>query len=428
MRRALLPVLFAALACGLPSGPEDAGSADASVPEPAFPPEVTAPEAVDLGTFDGAPCPTATREVCFENVGAHEARLDAVSVTGDTAFDLAAAAQLPALFDAGASLCVTVRFASAAPGGAHAAVLEARLFGRDAPLRVALAAADAYDYRRLDVFHQPDPPRGDVLFVLDDAPATRALALEENLHFLAEPWSQGSLPLRVAVTTTALADDGALLPLGAPAVLDVHQDGFLEAFDALVAGRPIRDDTPDEGLAALARALEVHPELGRDGTQLDVVVVSASDDASATSTDAAVELVSGLGPRGPLVPFAAVVGPLRDGCDTGGASPVHVPPAPRYLEVADRTFGTSESACAADWARSLLPLEYPTVPSFRFSLRDPARPDSLRIEIETAEGRTYEASEWRYDPASGLLVLDGLTVPTYGATVRVAYLLACPAP
>lgn len=429
--RALLAAAALLAACGPASHAVDGGPApDAGTP---VPPVIEAPAAVDLGTFSDGACPRGEAEVCFDNVGAQDAVLEAVELSGGDAFGLRALPALPASVAPGDAVCATVRFLGAAGGGAFAATLATRFAGLEAPVEVALSAEDATDYRREDVFHQLEPPKADLLLVLDDAPLTSALRLEENLHAFADFLIHQGVLTRVALTTTALSDDGALLPLGAPAIFDVHDDGFLAAFDAAVAGRPVRDDTPDQGLSAVLRTLERHPDVVRDGVALAAIVASAGDDADA-ATLAVEDFVTDLlafkgGPRhANLVSFSAVAGPPPDGCSFEDGTAI--PTAARYREAVSVLGGVFGVACKADWYRGLFNLYFTTGDGYRSTYFLEAVPvvETLEVQAVDMDGRPYETT-WTYDAALNAIVFDPMSIPSPGSTLRVTYQLApCEAP
>lgn len=337
--------------------------------------------------------------------------------------------------------------------GQHYSPLYVHAVNEVSSLLVPLLAETNHEGLQLDRFVQGTDSQLDVLFVVSNT--TTMENFQRRLKAAIPGWltraQQEGVDLRVAVTTTGLvtrdqckngtqgAEGGRIIPVdGSRArVVSGSTPGAAEAIQAnldvglchsLVQGlettrqalsSPLvdsqddpRTDLPNDGNAGLLRS----------AARLAVVVVADEDDHSGFTTTSYLQFLQSI--KGPGMAHRSqlyALVPTDGSCSTAGNS------APRFTEVARATGGAVDSICQSDYQSFLAQLiRRAGDPQADFPLT--ATPDGTNGLAVRVQGRTVDATLWRYDAARNALVFQPTAVPKTGEEIEVRYRSVCAAP
>jgi hypothetical protein len=288
----------------------------------------------------------------------------------------------------------------------------------DAPVRVVVE----------DTFVQAPEPAVDLLFVVDDTAsmAQEQEALGDAAAALVDALGDAGLAWQAAVVSTDMSGSDAGWLRGDPFVLTPGLPD-VESLFALAFAVGVDGAAPEAGLAAAVEAVALAeaggPNAGfrRPDAALHVVFVSDDDDASdewlgLDPVSSFVEAMGGQDRAGLPARASAVVGPVPDGCTTANGT---AQAGARYKSVVERTGGTFQSICEADFAPLLAALAdvapaYPT----RFDLSQDPKDDDVGVAVDGA--RLTEG--WTLDRTDGPAVIFDVA-PAAGAEIVVTYVV-----
>ena len=394
------------------------------------------PEALALGGARGETpaCGSRVETVRVANTG--EADLEVAQLgTSDPAFRIVQARRTTAgVVDVTQAITmgpaevleIDVRyFADAGAAGPQQAELAIE-HGAMEPTRATLRATRSPS-RVTDAFTQPDLPKADVVFIVQD-PSTMPFASTALLDFGTALLSGlEASDSRVAVTATNVDSPSAGrfdACRGNRDILRPDEDTLADREVALrcALGMPRYPARRSAGIEAGIRVVagNLGGRIMRHDAAVALVVVSAEDDESATELDAAAAFFNGPSGRGRPdgVAIHAVTGPPAAPC--AGASP-----GTRYRDAAARTAGRAFDICEADWTAEAAAIASTVVgPRASFALSAPADAASIEVSIDGArlqEGpRTYS-----YDAAANAITFAGPAVPRARQRVDVVYSVVC---
>lgn len=387
------------------------------------------PRAIDFGVISS--CVGRSASLLVENVGAGAVVLGEATFSGRDPDAFALPEALPVRIGGGEAMVFSPRVAPSASGTVSAdLILSLETASSQARIPVSLRAVVAESLEVVDEFQQLEPPKLDLLLVVDPDLGSAEPRVRSNLEALADFIEHQGTWTRVAMTTPEV---GAPLlgPRGSEIVTATAASDLAAELSSRVSVSTAT--TPSEGLAAaltvLTTTVGAAGRFLRPDAYLSVVVTSPREDQSAGEPDAYVnDLLAIKGFRNTnRFSFSAVVGEAPNGCTIGE---VLAEPGARYIEVASRTGGVFESFCSADWARSLMNFSTTTFGfKTRFFLTNVPVPDTIEVEVEGEEVPSVGQSGtiyWAYDVATNSVNFSPLRVPPPGAHLTVRYLVECP--
>lgn len=294
----------------------------------------------------------------------------------------------------------------------------------------------------VESFSQADRARADILFVVDDSGSmdeeqtTLAREFDNFMKFAVEQ----QIDYHIGVVTTSIGSGypaGRLLPEGsANRIVSPLMPDPMGIFRANV--RVGTDGNPDEtGLEAAYLALSDPningPNAGflRPDAYLSIIIVSDEEDSSNRTLDFYANFFQNIkGPRGAnLVSVSGIVGTEDPECSGPGGSADY---GARYIEIARRTSGITESICNASWSVALQKLGLVAFGyKSRFILSSEPDLGSLHVFIDENPNDTEPPIEipqgplWTFTPDANAVDFSPLAVPPAGAKIDVQYTVAC---
>jgi hypothetical protein len=355
--------------------------------------EIT-PASYDFGELQ-VPCEDGV-ELTLQNIGNTSLQISALDLQGDDQLWLEAAPSLPLVLVPGEVAFATVSVQAGAPGEIEA-TLDAVSNDPRGAVSATQVAIITWAGETSDRFTVPEDPPVDVLFAVD-----RSSSMDDDAAQLGEAFENfiGALTASTRGWNIGVVTyDDACFNHG---VLDVNTPAVEDRFAEAVAMGLDHEIVLDEQLLQLTdRALRqtvsgaCNQDFLRAGALLHVIVVSdeperSTETASAWTWDHWLERFEAwvVGPS--LLKVSGVVD--LDDCNEG---------AEGYLEAIEATGGEALSICDASWAEHALALaEASSDFLFSFELSEQPDADSIVIEIDGTE----QASGWRYDAASNLVI------------------------
>lgn len=400
--------------------------------------QLTTPAEMDLGTSQV--CTASEWSVSVGNACAWAVGLVGLQIEGADVFGVKRQPAYPAIVEPGRSAAFTFVFTAIDPGDYTGVVrfLDDNDLGPSVSVR-----AGAAPLRRTDHFEMGRLPRVDTLFVIDDSPAM--LPHREKLEgFLREFVSNARrYPMRVRTgftTTSRLATDdcdgsgadGRLVPVDETGArwLETDADVPLEAWSDALARIRTCSGAPNEGFAAAWRALtelaalqddpaHEDPNDGnagflRDGALLDIIFVSAGEDASGDSLQTWLERVDAIQRERAV---HVTVGAIAPGCGAGRT---------RYQALAQARHGFVLDSCDPEWHAGYTDPSSPLVRT-RFQLSAgvatygtsdiEVRIDGEPLPAEAEDGTQH----WAYDVDANAIDFAPGYAPFDGQTLDVEY-------
>jgi len=395
---------------GVDAGPRDA-SMDLGEPPRDLGPApriLVEPRSVDFGEV-GADCP-APRDLTVTNLG-----VDPIEVSlfvGSPVFEALRAYEV---LPGGESRAFPVNFRFAAPGAFEtSAVVRASWPGaRRSEIDVELRAVRTERPTWTDRWTQPEQVPVEFVWIIRPPPPGAARTLRENLQAFSQfvhyqQFGQPSGGMWLDVARRDRAPSPVVLP---------NEDFADEAMARL-------EGPPDDGLLDRLVRLVDGDILPRNGDAvLYFILVSHAAEAGQLSVDRVLgALAERRGFRGlDRVRVNTISGGV-EGC-------LDASPAPRLLEIANRTGGVQESVCTLDWSRTL---EFPFVGGAigfqgRFTLTRRPLTESLRVDVDGVRVERTEASgqvNWSYDASAESVYFLPLSIPSPGQNITATYKVA----
>jgi hypothetical protein len=410
-----------------------------------------APNFLDFGPIR-ADCEPGTRRVYVSNQCPYPVQLANEWIGNGTSdqFSFLERPDLPVTLEPGQGVESTLAYARNV-WGQHYSPLFAQATDESVPLLVPLLAETNLPGQETEHFIQGTDNQLDVLFVVSNTNTMKDYqdALAQAIPgWLSDAKAKG-VDLRVGVTTTGLVtrsntcpggaeggEAGRLFPVNAtnPRVVTLttanaatvlSQNLHVGLCHNLVQGletmraalsSPLVDHADDP---VTAEPNDGNKGFLRPTARLAVVVLADEDDHSGFDPQSYVEFLRALkGPgMGHRVTFSALV-PVDARCTTAGTS------APRFLQVANGTNGSTDSICAGSSAYGALlggltQRAAGLQKDFKLS-KVPADPASLQV---TVDGAIAPDGSWHYDAATNSVVFE--TAPAAGQDVAVGYKAAC---
>lgn len=337
----------------------------------------------------------------------------------------------PATFEVAADRSVRLElfFPSVGPGAYRGRLaLGLQDAGR---LEVELSADIVPGHEVRDRVMVPERRVRDELIVINDAElmGDSLAALEANLRAYFQFQLAWGADVRLGFTT------GRYGPDGGGGVLIAPDDG---------GPRWLRPDEPERLMKFLSNLLTLRPgpssalfrsagevfesaSFLREGSEVQLIFVSALDDASEGSIDAWLDdfrALRGFRQRSSFS-IAAISGGSSRCSGPGGTAQA----SPRLLHAAEATGGVFQSVCTADWSRSLEDLStHAYLSKFSLRLSSVPRPETLAAFVDGREvlrkGRGGTV-HWTFDPASNAVVFAPYAHPEPGAELELRYFTSC---
>lgn len=301
--------------------------------------------------------------------------------------------------------------------------------------RVPLVGTAEPDQPVLERFDQPEGPKVDILWVIDDSCSMgdEQLRLIGNLSRFVDFADSQDSDYQMAVTVT----DGTSSRSGRferafpfPAVIrddyPEREAAFRETFQVGTAGSGI-----EAGLGAaknaLIRAQEEEPNINsgflRDDAQLAIVLMSDEDDQSIES-DPNLELffrtVKGPG-RESRTKIHAIAGPTTESCRNEEGRFLAAPGF-RYERFTKIFGGNFLNICEDDWSPLLTQLGLDTFePEDTWFLSQAADPATVRVFVNGAEVAQSATDGWTFNFSANAVEFNGTALPPPGARIEVRY-------
>ncbi|MEO1234077.1 MAG: hypothetical protein AAFZ18_34805 [Myxococcota bacterium] len=294
---------------------------------------------------------------------------------------------------------------------------------------VALNAQVLEEHTVEDVVRRPGGQVRDLLFVLDDSLGMVGFqaAFEASLRsFLG--WAQASAPnLRVGlISGRPVEEDGSrpILAPDEPPLIYVEPENAERLLKIWAERFSPRSGRSDALLAAALSGLRQENFLRPDST-IDVVVVTAGDDASKGAVDVWVDAFRELrGFRRPELMSLSVIAGGDGRCSGPGGE---ARPSPRLLKAMAATGGFFYSLCSHDWAPALEDLGHPS-PGFEVRLSEVPRVDALEVSVGGVGMATRDragARVWSYDGSVNRVLFTSAAPPEPGVEVEIRYPTSC---
>jgi hypothetical protein len=426
----------------------------------ALPPQVDVfPAELDFGTVTfrnpvGVParseCSSPSREVNLFTVGQAPVRIDGIEVdaSSDDLFVVTSVAvdDEPVLdpsqpFDVpgGLSMKVTVRFFPTRVDPAlHTGTLRIFHNAQGGESVVDLVGRAAPDVPVADSFEQPEGPKVDILWVIDNScsMADEQQRLVENLSTFIDFADEQEADYQMGITVTdGFSTDSGRLErcFPHPAIISGDYPQRNEAFECtfLVGtdGSGIEAGT-DAAKRALERAQQDEPNINtgllREDADLAIVVVSDEDDQSRnlSANEVFFETVKGPG-RASRTKVHAIAGPTTEPCGDGTGF-FNAAPAFRYQAMTENTNGLFFNICVGDWSPIFDQLGLDTFQAFdTFFLSQPAEPSSIRVFVDGLQIPNDPNQGYTYRFQENAIRFEGDAVPGPGASIEVRYSNQC---
>ncbi len=398
-------------------------------------------------------CNSAERLLSVYNLSAQLLTIDAIQLAdpADPSFELVQAPSCPASLASGSSAEVVLRYHpqdQQAHGGVLQLVAQSDGLGT---LMVPLLGQGTTETDQTDVFIQPQQPKTDVLFVIDNSGSmdwaqTELIAafpafLEQATN-LGAAFHIGVIATEVNTAETGFGDPprdivpGVLVQApGQPRIItNATPDPVAALADNANLGTCCSDEQ-EAGLGAAWMALSAplaedpaaNANFRRRDARLVIVVLSDEQDQSRGPTDFYVEAFRspGVADDPNAVQLAAIVGDAPAGCGNDLADS-----GSRYIEVADRTGGRFISICTADWAGAMSALGAEAFGDKRaYALSRPAENATPAV---TVEGQPVDRCPtpdcpdgWTYRPEANSVVFGADAIPAPGSEIAINYSAAC---
>lgn len=269
-----------------------------------------------------------------------------------------------------------------------------------------------------DVFEQTQEPPADVLLVVDNSQSMseEQARLAENFGSFVELLTTTTADYRLGVTTTDVALGGALI---GPAITPDTVDPVVVFSAQVQVGTDGSRDEQGLAMAAMATREDVNPGFLRPEAVTHVVFVSDEDDHSpAADVQTYVDALLQNKP-GESVHAHALVGDVPAGCLSGASA---ADAGTRYLDVATRLEGLTESICADDYGLvfEAIGLE---VSGWNpvFPLSELAASETVEVWVESVKMYERETDGWTYSIGDNAVVFHGRAIPRPGMAIRVSY-------
>ena len=448
-----------------PERPERTIALRATVAPPCL---VATPALVDLGIGEPG-CAPREREVRLVNRCDTPIAITAIetgatgSCTAGCPFAVEAAPGVPfGSIPAGARIHVRVTY-QPEQVGEDAGALVVRVADAPAPYLVPLVGRSSMDRARIDRFVEPDPPKIDVLWVIDNscgAPEQALIASHLDFFLAAAQAANADFHLGITTTDTGISDGnpnatgGRLVPVDAPRsdrILTRDHPDLAARWAATVVGQGIAGSGDEKGILAAKQALSPGlidradhpgtPSLPDDGNlgflradaALAIVFASNAADQDWQPTANYLDFFRGIkGHENPhLLRFHGIISDPGVGCPTDAADGT----GERYHELIAATGGVWQSWCSSDWAQVMRTIGQGVFGELgiEYRLSDkplcPACADAIAVRVNGRYiGRIGPngLSNWRYDPVDNRIVFNTDNFrPAVGSEVEVAYEAAC---
>jgi hypothetical protein len=121
-----------------------------------------------------------------------------------------------------------------------------------------------------------------------------------------------------------------------------------------------------------------------------------------------------------MVSVSSIVGPVNiNSCATASSAGL------RYIELADKTGGVTDSICTPDWTSSLEKIGKSAFgPRTVFPLT--AKPsDAARIVVKVNGANVGAGPAWAYDAVGNAVVFDSAAAPVAGSHIEITYPMGC---
>lgn len=424
------------------------------------------PNEIDFGQV-GVGCATRNRQVTIYNTGSQNAIIERIELPSGVSAEFVLGG-LPAPNTAiapGQSIDFTVRY-RAADLGQDIGFLHVFERGRMDPYVVPLYGEGAEDPVNEDRFTQLETPEVDILFVIDNScsMSDEQASLGANFtSFINFADAQG-LDYQIAVVSTDVSGCPGNASPQRPTALDQGQCGYFAdgdgdasqvnadwrmitpteqpspeaAFGAIVT-QGINGAGVEEGLEAAYRALSSPLITGWNGgflrqdAYLALIFVSDEEDQSPQTVDFYSNYFQNIkGFRNTqLFSASAIVNPSSGACGGGGSNI-----GARYIEVANRTGGITESICTQDWSTSLQNLGLSVFGyKSKFFLSNQPVAGTVEVLVSSEVGGTPVVVaprdmgsgqvRWTYDVASNSVNFGPLAIPEPGSEIIIRYIPEC---
>lgn len=405
------------------------------------------PRQLDFGSV-GVNCASRDRLITLFNTCASSVTVTSVAVpsTSSSRFSVGRLPPLPRTISGGGSFDfgLTYRPTVLVEDVGSVEVTQA---GNSGKLAISVRGQGAPEPAQTDVFTQPEIPKLDFLFILDDsatmADKQSALTTSLSAFFAYLDWQP--IDYHVAITTTDVSSTGAqgrFLPLTGsnPRVITRSTPNRTQAFAQNVAvgtGGSETESLLRPFYLALTRPLINGHNTGfyRDEADLAVIIISdaADQDPLGTAiTDYESFLIGLKGvTRRSDVTVSAIV-PLAaqspSGCsyDTPTAG-LDV----RVQTTVRRMFGVMDEVCSPDWTQTLehvIPRQSGSVGMLSNVPDMTYRPEPIVLTVDAQPWPRLDASgqvRWTYNAQVNTIEFEVNAVPPPGSTIRVSYHVAC---
>jgi hypothetical protein len=437
---------------------------------------LVSPNEIDFGR-NGISCSSSDRTITVYNTGAQATTIDRIELPpgASAQFELGTLpvgipAPPGAVLQPGDSLTFSVKF-HATHNGPDAAAVNVFEHGRADPYVVALYGEGSTDPVNEDDFMQVEVPTVDILFVVDNSGsmASKQAELTRNFTSFITFAEQQAIDYHIGVVTTDV-DAQALdcRSSGAQRVpgLDQGQCGYfadgrwddnpadptwriitpmtqpspIVAFTA-IATQGTNGSGAEKGFEGAYEALSSPKITGwnanflRPDAYLSLIFISDADDQSPDSEDFYLNFFRSIKGFRNVAQFsvAAIVEPLgttpdqmTSSCPDGSGEQ----PGYRYMDVAARTGGISQSICpGTDWVTTLQNLAVAVFGyKSRFFLTNTPVTGSIQVQVDGMvidERAANGQVRWSYDPVANSVNFTPLAVPEPGSSIVITYRAEC---
>lgn len=342
----------------------------------------------------------------------------------------------------GGSTELEVRWCANAEGTASGVLEIVSSDDNDEYFTVSLAGTGTLDNQGLDDYAQPDRPKVDVLWVVDDSGSMgdEQQILANNFNNFINTAVSLNTDYHIGVINTDVQSEesGKLYACQGPLWIDdtmpaaTQQSYFQCNVQTLNWPRP-HSDAQEGGLGAARKALE-YPNIDghnagfyREDAKLYVIIVTDEEDQSNGTAQQYVDWfrnLKGLG-NPDLLNISAIAGPPPNGCATASGNKVD-------YDAAQMTGGQFLSICTADWsgminqlgldvftARQQFPLSRPaTGNTIVVTVCDPGPTNCVTVPEDPNNG-------WTFDSTLNSITFHGTSVPGPSQEIQVDYLAVC---
>ncbi len=416
---------------------------------PTYPDIDVIPGEIDFGDVTVGCC-SAEQRVAIYNSGGAILTINSVSVlsSSDPTFEIT---QQPDDFELapGENTEMLVRFCAQSEGAASGVVEIQAADDNDEYYAIAVSGNGTLSNEGDDSFHQPERPKVDVLWVVDDSGSMQdeQTNLANNFAAFINSTSTLDTDYHIGVTTTDVQSEwsGKLYACtGNPLFITDQQPQSqqISQFQCNVkvsqSGRP-GSDAKESALQAGRMALD-YPDLTgynagfyRDDAKLYLIMVTDERDQSDGTAQLYVDYFSNLKGIGnpDLLNISAISGPPPDGCPTAEANQ-------KGYDAVTAVGGEFRSICTADWSNLVASLGLDVFNARRqFPLSRPATPATITVQVcpdngsgqpDTGACTTVPqdpTNGWTFDGSVNSITFNGSSVPGPGQHVVVQYTAVC---